>query len=332
MQKTSGLTRLRLPLFLVLLLSLAQFGTTACNRSQRASGPKERIAIVSHGGVGNPFWAVVFNGAKQAAQDLGVELQILFPNQDGNQPGTTQKLSEAISTAPHGIGVTLASAAHCEYIAEARKKGIAVVVYNAQATPASERCPYQAYVGMDEALAGRVSAERAVRLGRVRGRVMVGLTEAGHAGLQARARGISDVLSAKGIRVDVVDLGNDPSAVPSRLKSYAQNHRKDLSAMFIPAPNGLHPLLRLMEEDPTGLGQLYVAGFDLTPLILRAIEAGKMDHTVDQQPWLQGYYTVAQLVHAVRGRFTPLDMNTGVGLVTQDIAASVIELVQKGVR
>lgn len=76
----------------------------------------ERITLVSHGAPSNPFWGVVYNGAKQAAKDLGTSLQILFPNQDADQPGTTQKLAEAISTKPDGIAVTLATPAHCEYI------------------------------------------------------------------------------------------------------------------------------------------------------------------------------------------------------------------------
>src|SRR6478609_3182153 len=92
----------------------------ACAASTPAWSAHEKIVLISHGGIGNPFWGVLFNGAKQAAKDLDVNLQILFPNRDGDQPGTTQKLSEAISTHPDGIAVTLASAAHCEYIKEAR--------------------------------------------------------------------------------------------------------------------------------------------------------------------------------------------------------------------
>jgi ABC-type sugar transport system substrate-binding protein len=53
---------------------------------------------------------------------------------------------------------------------------------------------------------------------------------------------------------------------------------------------------------------------------------------VDQQPYLQGYYSVVQLVLALRGRFTPMDMNTGAGLVDQKEVLQVAELVRKNVR
>lgn len=300
--------------------------------SSSALGAGEKVVLVSHGGMGNPFWAVVFNGAKAAAKDLNVDLKILFPDKDGDQPGTTQKLSEAISTHPDGLAVTLATSAHCEFIKEARKKDIPIIVYNARAVKKSNNCPYQAYVGMDEYLAGKISAERAWDSGKIKGRVMVGLTEAGHAGLQARAKGVEDVLKKKGVKVDIMDLGNDPSAVPARVSSYYKRHQANLSGMFIPAPNGMHPILRMMEEDQKGIGRRYASAFDLTPLIIRGIEKGYVDHTIDQQPYLQGYYTVAQLTHAIRGKFNPMDMNTGVGIVEKSNAQAVLKLVKRRIR
>jgi simple sugar transport system substrate-binding protein len=216
--------------------------------SQNNPPKKEKIALIAHGGIGNPFWAVLFNGARQAAQDLNVHLQILFPNQDGDQQGTTQKLSEAISTRPDGIAVTLATVAHCDYIQEAREKDIPLVIFNARALKANAACPYQAYIGMDEYEAGRISGQRALASGRIKNRVLIGLTEPSHFGHQARARGIAEVLKAQNISVDIMDIGNDPAGVPSRLKGYFSLHSQDLSGIFVPAPIGMHPVLRMMEN------------------------------------------------------------------------------------
>lgn len=297
-----------------------------------AAASGERIMLVSHGSPSNPFWGVVYNGAKQAAQDTGASLQILFPNQDADQPGTTQKLAEAIATKPDGIAVTLASPAHCEYIREARAKGIPVVVYNARAAAQGPSCPYQAYIGMDEYEAGKASARHALVGGRLKGRVVIGLTEAGHAGLQARAKGISEVLKAAKLEVDVMDLGNDPASIPLRFQGYVARHKADLSGMFIPSPQGMNPILRLMREDSQGIGRYYAAGFDLTPLTVRGIEQGFIEHTVDQQPYLQGYYAVVQLVLAAKGHFAPSDINTGVALVDMKNVKAVAALVDRKIR
>lgn len=300
--------------------------------STSALASKERYALITHGGTGNPFWSVVFEGAKQAAKDLGVELQILYPNTDGDQPGTTQKLAEALSTNPSGVAVTLATTGHCQYIKTARAKGTPIVTLNAQAGKSTAECPYQAYIGMNEYEAGKMQAERALKLGRVKGAALIGITEAGHAGLQARAKGIREILAKNKIRIIDADIGNDPTQVPARVKAFYEKNKKDLSALFLVSVNGIHPVIRMMEEDPQGMGKLYAATFDLTPSIIKAIEKGTVDHTIDQQPYLQGYYAVAQLVMANRGKFTPTDMNTGNGIVDQASAGAVLSLVQKKIR
>jgi simple sugar transport system substrate-binding protein len=307
---------------LLILLGLSAFSAHA----------GERIVLIAHGGVGNPFWSVLFNGAKQAAKDLNVNLQILFPMKDGDQAGTTQKLSEAISTHPDGIAVTLATPANCEYIKEARKKQIPVVIFNARSHESGEGCPYQAYIGMDEYEAGRESGRRAWATGKIKGRVLIGLTEPGHAGHQARAKGIADELKKKNVKVDIVDVGTDSAAVPARIKGYLSNHQSDLSGIIVPAPIGMHPILRLMEEGNLGVGKIYASTFDLSPLILKAISEGLIDHTIDQQPYLQGYYSVSQLVLASRGKFTPVNMNTGAAIIEKSNVKAVSELVKAQIR
>jgi simple sugar transport system substrate-binding protein len=310
----------------ILIMAATQFSLVVLVQA------KERLALVAHGGVGNPFWNVVFNGAKQAGKDLGVDVQILVPNKDADQAGTTQKLSEALTTNPDGIAVTLATKAHCDLIKEARKKNIPLLIYNAQAVASGESCPYQAYIGMDEYLAGKLSAERALSTGMVKHRAVVAITESGHSGLQARAKGITEVLKAKKIIVDVVDLGADPAGMPTRLRGHYEKNKSSLSSVFIPSPNGLHAAIRMKQEDPNGFGKVYVAGFDLTPLIVKGVEDGLIEHSVDQQPYLQGYYAISQLVLAKRGHFNPVNMNTGVGFVDKGNAAAVSELVKKQIR
>src|SRR5690606_39922150 len=68
----------------------------------------------------------------------------------------------------------------------------------------------------------------------------------------------SDVCSSDlGIEVDVVDLSNDPAKVPLRVSGYYQKHRKDLAGMFIPSPNGIHPIITMKNDDPQGIGRVY---------------------------------------------------------------------------
>jgi ABC-type sugar transport system substrate-binding protein len=61
-----------------------------------------------------------------------------------------------------------------------------------------------------------------------------------------------------------------------------------------------------------------VGGFDVAPEILAGIESGAITATVDQQPYSQGFYAVAQLAHYIRFGLYPSDMATGgAGLIDQ---------------
>ena len=61
-------------------------------------------------------------------------------------------------------------------------------------------------------------------------------------------------------------------------------------------------------------------GYDLLPGTLSAINAGNLDFTIDQQPYLQGYYPVLQmyLAKASGTLMSPADSDTGLKFVTKD--------------
>lgn len=77
---------------------------------------------------------------------------------------------------------------------------------------------------------------------------------------------------------------------------------------------------------------LYVAGFDLSPEILRLVRAGTIAATVDQQPYLQGFYPVVQLALYRRYGLCPLSIDTGAALITRENADSVMALSATGYR
>jgi simple sugar transport system substrate-binding protein len=60
-------------------------------------------------------------------------------------------------------------------------------------------------------------------------------------------------------------------------------------------------------------------GFDLLPATLDAIAKGDLDFTIDQQPYLQGFYTVMEMaMFKFSGGLTgPADINTGLKFVTK---------------
>ncbi|OYV30752.1 MAG: sugar ABC transporter substrate-binding protein, partial [Acidocella sp. 20-61-6] len=60
--------------------------------------------------------------------------------------------------------------------------------------------------------------------------------------------------------------------------------------------------------------------FDLVPRTLEYIDQGILDFSIDQQPYLQGFYTVMEMVMflASGGLVGPADINTGLKFVAKD--------------
>ena len=57
------------------------------------------------------------------------------------------------------------------------------------------------------------------------------------------------------------------------------------------------------------------AGFDLSEETLRLIKAGHIRFTIDQQPYVQGFYPVVQLTHFIRYGLVPSDLDAGAGII-----------------
>jgi simple sugar transport system substrate-binding protein len=81
------------------------------------------------------------------------------------------------------------------------------------------------------------------------------------------------------------------------------------------------------------LDTVHVGTFALSPGVLEAIRDGKMDFTIDQQPYLQGYLPVVFLTQNAKYHVLPSGtVQTGPLFVIQENAAQVIELSAKGIR
>jgi simple sugar transport system substrate-binding protein len=61
-------------------------------------------------------------------------------------------------------------------------------------------------------------------------------------------------------------------------------------------------------------------GFDLLPRTVELISEGFLDFTIDQQPYLQGFYTVMEMfvTLASGGLVGPAECNTGLKFVTKE--------------
>jgi len=73
----------------------------------------------------------------------------------------------------------------------------------------------------------------------------------------------------------------------------------------------------------------FSAGFDMSPTTLRLIQEGHIRCTVDQQPYIQGFYPVMQLVLYLRYGIVPSDIDAGAAIIDKANVDQVMALSQQ---
>ncbi len=303
----------------------------SCNKTKpNVAKADERFFFISHAGAGDPFWNIVFNGAKQAAADIDFDLQILAPEMPNDIARQVELFKSAIAAKPKGIAISIPDDhAFSSSLKEAKQQGIAVIAFNSRPNESAKRDnPYLAFVGMDDHAAGQGLAQKVLRSGRIKDRILIAVHQAGHVGLEQRALGITEIFSPLNIAIDKLDISSDATQAKQLVQGYLSKN-KDCSAVFFVGSFGLHALGRwLNEEHPT----IFISSFDLSPLTIELLKTQAVAYSVDQQPFMQGYMALAQLSLFARYAIQPSDMNTGVALIDEKRARNLDQLVKLGVR
>ncbi len=79
-------------------------------------------------------------------------------------------------------------------------------------------------------------------------------------------------------------------------------------------------------------GQVYFAGFDMSPNTAQAIKAGYQNLVIDQQPFLQGYIPLLNICLTKKFGFSGLDVNTAGAFVDEKNVDAVAPLAAKEIR
>jgi simple sugar transport system substrate-binding protein len=307
-------------LLVVLLLSLLPASSVF------AQAKKLKFVVITHA-TAVPFFVPVRKGAEDAGKLVGADVVYTGPAGFDIQK-QVEFMKSAIAQRVDGIACTLPDpTAFNDVVQEAMSKGIPVIAINADA-PNSGRL---SYIGQGNYEAGRSMGKEIVKLLPRGGDVILGIHTAGAENLEARIKGVKDVLDERGgFKYRVVATGTDLVRAESLLGSALQAN---------PNVNGMFGV-----EDITGIaighiierqrlkGKVVGGGFDLVSEILDAIENGNMQFTIDQQPYLQGFQGVMELYLYNMYKISPCDINTGIAPVTAANVRAVKDLAGKGYR
>jgi len=276
------------------------------------------------------FFGPVKKGMADAARAMNVRCE--FTGTEGvDLKAQAEMVRKAVADGCDGIALNIIDpTALDDVVAEAVRKGVPVVAFNVDdnTTPNARL----AAVCQDFYRAGRTLAARALEFIPTGSKVLITQHDLGISALDDRMHGIQEVLKKHNIPWKTVCTTNEPKKA---IEVVSQELKADPAIKFV-LGTGLtdtEAAGRAIERDFLGQGQGRAsAGFDLTLEILRLIKADVIRLTIDQQPYIQGYYPVMQLALYCRYGIQPSNVDAGAGIILKKDVDRVVELTKQGYR
>ena len=160
--------------------------------------------------------------------------------------------------------------------------------------------------------------------------VLLTMHDQGVSALDDRARGIRDALKDKQIQWTQLITGNISTNGAALIAQHLREH-PEIRVVLGTGQSDTEAAGLAIRSHFAGQGY-WSAGFDLSPTTLQCIQEEHIRATVDQQPYLQGFYPVVQLTHYLRYGLMPSDLDAGAAIIDRHNVNQVLEMTRKGYR
>ena len=266
-------------------------------------------------GSGNPFWASVEQGAKDAAAEFGVDLVILSPPQESDVMAQVNQLEDQIAKGVDGIAVAPTDpSAVAPILDDAIAAGIPVVYIDTNGINEGVT-----FIGTNNYNGAKLAADY------ICGKVPSGSDVAILQGMitqttgQHRAEGSHKGLTECGLNIVAELPANWDTAQGMSVMEDIITGNPNIKAVF--ASNDNMALGAWEALEGAGMTDVVLVGFDANPDAAASVAAGKMSATVAQFSYNMGYMGVENALKLANGESIPDNIDTGTVLVTAENAA-----------
>ena len=290
--------------------ALILVGTTACGRGggDEASGTKIVMALST---LNNPFFVELRDGAQAAADEAGVQLNIV----DAQNDSATQanQLATAASGSTKAVIVNpVDSDAAASGVTDLLSADIPVIGVDRTVNGVD----LNSLVASDNVAGGRQAADELAKAMGEKGSVIHLQGVSGTSASRERGQGFEEGIKAY----------PEITVVAKQTATFDRAAALDVTTNLMQANPGVTGLFA--ENDEMALGAIQalgsragtdvlVVGFDGTADGLAAIEAGTLVATIAQQPGVLGKLAVEQAIKAIAGDKTPKTVPVEVVSVTK---------------
>src|SRR4030088_948234 len=307
----------------LLLILTAAATSLSCNRGTTTTTgtAKPTVALVLKT-LNHPFFVDMRRGAQEAADRLGVTLQVQAAEREVDVEKQMQIVENLIQTGVQALCITPSGSREIvSALVKAKNAGVPIIVVDTRVdakAAADAGVTTATFVGSDNYAGGKLAGEYLVKVSG--GQARVGILEGipGHETGDSRLRGFRDATRpSPGIAIVASQPANwERDQGFNVFQNMLQAH-PDIDSVF--ACSDLMALGAIEAIAAAGkTGKIRVVGFDALDDAKKAIAAGTMEASVAQFPSEMGRAAVESAVKVIRGEQVPSDIKVRLELVTKD--------------
>ncbi|MBM7716110.1 ribose transport system substrate-binding protein [Bacillus thermophilus] len=307
---------------IIIMVVSALFMISACSSNNKAGSKGDsdksrdsgqvKIGVVLMA-LNSEYWKLHMAGAKEAAKELGVEIEILGPAEETLYEEQVKMVEDLISANVNGLVIAPSlPEAILPALEKANSENIPVVLADANVDAFDNRVTFIGTENYEAAFKGgefiRDQLDKGDKVLIVRGQMGAKVHD-------ERTQGFQDALKDKNITFIVQDAQSDRVKAVNIVEN-ALTVDSNIKAIFATSDEmALGSFKGLENKDSQDIPLI---GFDGTPDGLQAVADGKLIANIAQDPYQMGYLGVESAYKAIKGEKVEKRIDSGTEVYTKD--------------
>jgi simple sugar transport system substrate-binding protein len=289
--------------------------------------PSWKFWFVNHATT-NEFFTPTKYGYADAAALLGLPTPNWGGDPNSNETNMINYMKSALSAKADGIALAaISDTAFTGTVSQAMDGGTPVVSYNADGSykngVPSIGTNRLAYIGQALFISGQVMGSQIKTLVPGGGHIAIFISTPGTGNVQPRFDGAKAALGSS-YQIDEIGTTTVDATELSTMKSYMLGHKSTLKGAFAADSGSTANLAAALAGSGVSVP---AGGFDTDPRTLSALQAGKINFSLFQDPYLQGFLPVLYmyLYNLSGGQLAPPDTDTGLTVLNKGNAGQFLK-------
>jgi ribose transport system substrate-binding protein len=301
---------------------------SACSSNNSASSPKQdndskeryKFGVVLMT-LNSEYWKIVMSGAKDAAKELGVDVQFFGPPEESQYDQQNKMVEDLVTSGADAIIVAPSQAeAILPALSTATQKDIPVILADADAKFENK----VSFIGTENFKAGKLGGEFASKQLNLKNgdKVAIIRGQLGSKTHDDRTNGFKQALKDKNINFIIQDAQSDRLKAVNVMENILTAN-SDVKAVFATSDEMALGASKALENKKKT--EIPILGFDGTPNGLDALKNGKLTAEIAQKPYQIGYSAVEAAYKTKQGKKVEKRIDTGVSVITEKNVKEEIE-------